>query len=194
MTVHTDIDTVRDFKLAAAIFTAVAVAFAVVGIGAVAVAMPERATVSAAGESTARQTETPSVSEVPGTTVPLAQAPAEDPTAPLVIKVEMGEFSFTPSRITAPSGRLIRFEIVNTGVAPHEFLLGDQHTQDEAEREMAKGSSAGGHAHDDTLSIYLDAGESGVLETTFDAPASLLIGCHVPGHWAAGMKGSLTVT
>ena len=194
MTVHTDIDTLRDFKLAAAIFSAVAVAFAVVGIGAVAAAMPERAVVAPASVSTAREAETPSVAEAPATTAPLPQPPAEDPNAPLAIEVEMGEFSFTPSRITVPAGRQVRFEIVNHGVAPHEFLVGDQHAQDEAEREMAKGSSAGGHVHDDTLSIYLDAGESGVLETTFDAPASLLIGCHVPGHWAAGMKGTLTVT
>ena len=184
MTVHTDAETAREFKLAAAILTAVAIAFAAVGIGAVALELPEEVRVAASSEPTPR----------PATTLPVVPAPSQDPNAPLVIKVRMDEFSFSPSRMSAPAGRLIRFEVVNSGVAPHEFLVGDEHAQEEAEREMAKGGAADGHSHGDTLSIYLDAGETGVLETTFEAPVELLVGCHVPGHWAAGMKGTLTVT
>ena len=190
----TDFDTGREFRLAAAILTVVALAFAAVGIGAVAIAMPDDASATPAVERPGPRTEAPPVTTIPATTLPPAAPAAEDPNAPVVIKVEMGEFFFSPNRITVPAGRLIRFEVENPGVAPHEFLIGDKHAQDDAEREMAKGSTAGGHTHDNSASIYLEAGESGVLETTFDEPAELILGCHVPGHWAAGMKGTLSVT
>lgn len=61
---------------------------------------------------------------------------------------------------------------------------------------MAKGgASAASHSHGDEVpSLYLEAGGRGILEVTFDEPTELLIGCHVPGHWAAGMRGTLSVS
>ena len=47
------------------------------------------------------------------------------------------------------------------------------------------------HGHDNALS--LKAGETGSLSMTFADAGSLLIGCHEPGHYDAGMKATLTV-
>jgi uncharacterized cupredoxin-like copper-binding protein len=48
-----------------------------------------------------------------------------------------------------------------------------------------------GHGHDNALS--LKAGETGSLTMTFAKAGSLLIGCHEPGHYEAGMKATVTV-
>lgn len=36
-------------------------------------------------------------------------------------------------------------------------------------------------------------GETVPVLATFDEPGELLIGCHQPGHWEAGMRGTVTV-
>ena len=41
--------------------------------------------------------------------------------------------------------------------------------------------------------IVLQPGESGELSYTFDLPGTYQIGCHQPGHYAAGMKIEVTV-
>lgn len=206
MTVPTDADTRREFRLAARLMAALAVGFFAVSAVTVATAMPDETLSSRAAAFQPARPEPPVVAAAPVPTAspaagdeghadPITPSPVAAPDAPLVVEVKMGEFFFSPKRISAPAGRLIRFEVSNPGVVPHEFLIGDAHAQDDAEREMAKGTKAGaGHTHDGTSSILLAAGESGVLEARFDTPGELLIGCHVPGHWAAGMQGTLIIT
>ena len=200
MSIPTDAEAGREFRVAARLMAALAVGFFLVGGVTVALASPGATSASRATSVEAPPPEPAPVAAAPAAVPPgspatPAAAPAADPDAPLVVQVELGEFYFAPQRITAPAGRLIRFEVTNPGVVPHEFLIGDRHAQDDAEKEMAKGGAWGkSHSHDGTVSILLGAGESGVLEATFDEPGELLIGCHVPGHWAAGMKGTFTVT
>ena len=51
-----------------------------------------------------------------------------------------------------------------------------------------------GMAQDAAFSINVPAGQSARLVYTFQQPGTLLYGCHVPGHYAAGMLGTITVT
>lgn len=191
MPVPTDADTRREFRLAALLTAALAAGFFAISSVAVAVAMRDDIVGTPSAPSPPAPLDEPPIAATSVST----PTPSEDPNAPLIVQVEMGEFFFSPTRITAPAGRPVRFEVSNPGAVPHEFLVGDRHAQNDAEAEMAKGGAAAtSHSHADAASLYLDAGESGVLEATFDSPAELLVGCHVPGHWAAGMKGTLTVT
>ncbi len=48
-------------------------------------------------------------------------------------------------------------------------------------------------AHDDAHAVGLEAGETKDLTWHFTEAGGLLIGCHVPGHDAAGMKAQITV-
>ncbi len=41
--------------------------------------------------------------------------------------------------------------------------------------------------------VEVPAGGSARLVYTFDQPGTLDYGCHVPGHYAAGMRGTITV-
>lgn len=108
----------------------------------------------------------------------------------MVVEVVMDECSYRPRRVQVPAGVPVVLEVVNVGKVDHEIVIGDQHVQDEAEEAMA----GGGHSHDgDVPSLYLGPGERGTLEVTFEQPGTLLLGCHIPGHWDAGMQGFLDV-
>ena len=47
--------------------------------------------------------------------------------------------------------------------------------------------------HGDEAEVEVAPGETATLVYTFDEPGELLYGCHVPGHYAAGMVGTITV-
>ena len=42
--------------------------------------------------------------------------------------------------------------------------------------------------------VDVPAGTTVRLVYTFDQPGTLEYGCHVPGHYPAGMRGTITVT
>ena len=47
--------------------------------------------------------------------------------------------------------------------------------------------------HDEPNALSLQPGETKSLTWMFSAPGELIYGCHEPGHYAAGMRGDLTV-
>jgi uncharacterized cupredoxin-like copper-binding protein len=46
---------------------------------------------------------------------------------------------------------------------------------------------------DEPNAVDVPAGGTARLVYTFDQPGMLEYGCHVPGHYAAGMLGTVTV-
>lgn len=111
------------------------------------------------------------------------------------IEVEANdEFRFVPEDITVAAGETITFVITNTGAIPHDFTLGDQAAQDAHEEEMAEMMASGQVGdHTDPNVVVLEAGETKELTWKFTESGTVLIGCHQPGHYAAGMKGSVEV-
>ena len=97
---------------------------------------------------------------------------------------------FEPATITVKAGEQIRFEVTNTGAVRHEFLIGDEAAQMAHETEMTE---MGGMATDEPNGIFIEPGQTKTLEMSFPTAGSLLIGCHEPGHYAGGMKATLTV-
>ena len=58
----------------------------------------------------------------------------------------------------------------------------------------ARDRDAGGPlAHDHANSVSVEPGQTKTLELTFARAGTLEVGCHVPGHWDAGMRGTITV-
>jgi uncharacterized cupredoxin-like copper-binding protein len=103
------------------------------------------------------------------------------------------QLRFTPDSINVHAGETVAFKIANTGTAGHEFVIGDVAAQDQHEQEMAKG----GHmdmAHAGLASVEIPAGKTKTLVYTFAKPGTLLYGCHIAGHYAGGMQGTITVT
>jgi len=128
-----------------------------------------------------------------------------------VIEVDMGEMYFTPDNYTFEAGETVQFNLVNSGRAVHEFALGTDAMQDAHEREMRTMMRSGmittrelrhdrmleaGMMHVDANSRLLEPGGTAELIWTFsgDQEEPILIACNVPGHRAAGMVASVTIT
>jgi len=97
---------------------------------------------------------------------------------------------FAPEQLSARAGETIAFEIGNSGAVPHEFFVGTPAEQQEHEREMASGAPM----HAEPGQVDVPAGQTVLLIYTFDQPGALEYGCHVPGHYPAGMRGSITIS
>jgi uncharacterized cupredoxin-like copper-binding protein len=88
------------------------------------------------------------------------------------VKVTAGkpsEFSFTVSPKSVPHGT-VTFTVTNGGAIPHDFSIAGKKT------------------------AQLAAGKSAKLTVTFSKAGNYPYLCTVPGHAAAGMKGTLKVT
>ncbi|MGH2533434.1 MAG: heavy metal translocating P-type ATPase [Thermomicrobiales bacterium] len=103
------------------------------------------------------------------------------------------QFRFDPAEITVEEGETIAFVLTNTGQLPHELVIGDEEVQAEHEAEMADVHGMD-EIGDNPYAVEVHAGDTATLVYTFDEPGTLLIGCHVPGHYDAGMRGTITVT
>ena len=125
------------------------------------------------------------------------------------VRVVMNDrFRYRPSEIMVRAGQRVTFDVTNAGKLPHEFILGDRAAQLDHEREM-RADPAGGdmdmdmHAHmhmhgsdassADTGGLTVPPGQNRRLTWTFDKPGIVLYGCHILGHWAAGMHGTIMV-
>jgi uncharacterized cupredoxin-like copper-binding protein len=97
--------------------------------------------------------------------------------------------AFSPSTFNVRAGETIAFEISNPTSLPHEFLIGDASDQAHHAVEMASGAM---HASNSVVEI--GAGQTARLVYTFTRPGTLEVGCHVSGHYAAGMRGTIIVS
>ncbi len=108
-----------------------------------------------------------------------------------VIKIVMTEFAYKPARIEVKAGEQVRFRFVNKGAIEHEAVFGTRQEQLHHAEEMASG---GGDHHHDMMHVILAPGKSKTLKHTFTETGTILIGCHIPGHWEAGMKARVAIT
>ncbi|HEV8653430.1 MAG TPA: plastocyanin/azurin family copper-binding protein [Actinomycetes bacterium] len=123
---------------------------------------------------------------------PQAPLPATRPAGSATVEVEMTDaFRFRPSRITVERGRTVTFLITNVGKLEHEFVIGNRAAQDEHELMMQQLDDTRMHDHLNAVSVL--PGQTKRLTWRFPDRGTVLIGCHVIGHYAAGMKGSITV-
>lgn len=117
--------------------------------------------------------------------------PADPAEADRIIEIiAADDLTFEPAEVTVSPGEVITFRVVNTGQIVHDFVLGDEATQDEHEQEMAEME---GMPHDESNSIGLAAGETKELTWRFGEEGTVIFGCHEPGHYAGGMRGLVTV-
>jgi len=107
---------------------------------------------------------------------------------PVVIPITIHYSHYQPSQITVPAGVPVTFVIDNTDPIDHEWIVGDGAVQ---ERHRT-GTEPYHNARPTEVSI--DAGTTKRTTITFAAPATLQYICHLPGHEAYGMVGTLVVT
>ena len=109
-------------------------------------------------------------------------------TAPRQVAVAIHFSRFDPDTITARPGETVRFTIHNTDPIDHEFILGD----DAVQRIHELGTEAVHPPKPGEVSVPAGA----TVETTYTFPAEpseLTFACHLPGHFAYGMRGTVRV-
>ena len=90
------------------------------------------------------------------------------------------------------AGQPVTFVVTNRGTVFHEFVLGDEADQQAHDKEMM---AAGGMSmpKDEPMAIGVEPGKTKELTVTFEKAGAVLAGCHVVGHYAAGMKSMITL-
>lgn len=101
---------------------------------------------------------------------------------------------FTPSRVDVQAGETIRFVLHNDGQVTHEMVLGDEAQIKAHALEMQQGAGHGeGHSHGAGAAISVSAGQRAELVVKFAQAQTLQMACLVPGHYEAGMRGTVHV-
>lgn len=103
----------------------------------------------------------------------------------VTVNVKMTEFAFEMDKTEVPAGVPVTFNITNEGAVEHEVVLEVAGVNDEP-LENPDGSEA--EAED------IEPGGTAKLTYTFDEGGSFQLGCHIPGHYEAGMVKEFTVS
>jgi uncharacterized cupredoxin-like copper-binding protein len=111
---------------------------------------------------------------------------ATEPTRTIEIDIHYSHYQ--PNVLSVPAGVPIRFVIVNDDPIDHEWIVGDDgvHARHRTGTEPSHGARP--------TEQSIPAGGRVETVVTFDAPGTLLYICHLPGHEAYGMVGTLHVT
>jgi uncharacterized cupredoxin-like copper-binding protein len=109
------------------------------------------------------------------------------------VEVRMDDqMRFYPSRIDVQAGETLRFVVRNDGQVEHELVLGSESSLREHAEAMKQGA---GHAHGHAgAAISLQPGQTGELVVTFPTATTVQMACLVPGHYEAGMRGTVEVS
>jgi uncharacterized cupredoxin-like copper-binding protein len=107
------------------------------------------------------------------------------------VKIEMGEFYFKPDNVQAGTG-VLTIDAPNVGDEPHELVVAKT---DDDPAKLPTGSD--GSVEEDSLDVVgeveeVDGGADGSVTLDLE-PGDYAMFCNLPGHYAAGMYGSLTV-
>jgi uncharacterized cupredoxin-like copper-binding protein len=112
---------------------------------------------------------------------------AFSPSRERTVAITIHHSRFLPAHLEVAPGTTVRFVLRNTDPIDHEFILGDEEVQarHETGSEPQHGAIPG--------EVSVPAGGEASTTYTFTRPSILLIGCHLPGHYAYGMRGSVRV-
>ena len=107
------------------------------------------------------------------------------------VVVTMHHSRFQPEVVRVAPGATVRFLLRNTDPIDHEFILGDEDVQRRHEQ-------GGEREHHGEAPGVVSVAAGGEAATTFTfprgEPASLQFACHLPGHYAYGMRGVALVS
>jgi len=107
------------------------------------------------------------------------------------IQVVMSDdMKFTPARIDVKRGETIRFVVRNAGRVKHEMVIG---TMAELKQHAELMRRMPGMEHADENQVTLAPGKAGELVWQFTKAGAVDFACLEPGHFEAGMTGSVRV-
>ena len=104
------------------------------------------------------------------------------------IELRVRHSRFIPDRVSVPAGTHVRFVVRNDDPIGHELIIGDRgvHLRPEKGTERWHPPRPG--------EVSVEAGALASTTFTFSTTGKTEFACHLPGHYAYGMKGVVTVT
>ena len=119
----------------------------------------------------------------------MAAAWANAPAAgPVVVEIPIRYSHYERAEVTVRAGVPVTFVLRNGDPIDHEWIVGDA-----AVHERHRAGTEPVHASRPT-ELTIRAGTTAVTNVTFTKPGTYLYVCHLPGHEAYGMVGTLRVT
>ncbi|HEX2545593.1 MAG TPA: cupredoxin family protein [Ramlibacter sp.] len=116
----------------------------------------------------------------------------ERSTASRTIEVRMtDDMRFTPDRIEVRQRETIHFVVRNAGKVLHEMVIG---TPRELRRHAVMMKKHPNMEHDDPYGTHVAAARTGEIVWKFNRAGSFQFACLIPGHFDAGMVGTIVVT
>lgn len=108
------------------------------------------------------------------------------------VEIDMSDaMRFTPSQVAVRKGETIRFVVKNSGQLKHEFNLGTDKDL-KAHYELMKKFPE--MEHDEPNIASVAPGGTGEVIWQFTKAGKVSFACLHPGHYDAGMKGSVKVS
>ena len=107
------------------------------------------------------------------------------------IAVDMSDaMRFTPSQVRVKRGETVKFVVANGGKMLHEMVIG---TEAELKKHAELMKKHPGMEHDEPYMAHVQPGKRESIAWTFTKAGTFMYGCLIPGHWEAGMKGTIVV-
>ena len=107
------------------------------------------------------------------------------------IQVGMADnMKFNPNSLQVKQGETIRFVVKNLGKTKHEMVLGTDQALQEHYKQMMKFPEM---EHAEPNMVTLGAGQTGEIIWQFTKPGKVQFACLQPGHYDAGMRGSISI-
>jgi uncharacterized cupredoxin-like copper-binding protein len=125
--------------------------------------------------------------------------------APREVNVVLKDWIFLPNPVDVVPGETVLLHVVNGGLEIHELVIGDLAVQDAWEAaELATlnappGPTPAVSVPPDVAGLRVVVPSGQRVDVTWQVPPSaaqvtrLLLGCHIPSHWAKGMRASFRV-
>ena len=100
------------------------------------------------------------------------------------------DMKFSPAHIDVREGETLRLRVQNKGKVLHELVIGTTAELDEHAALMKKFP---GMEHDEPYMAHVDPGQRGEIVWTFNRAGDFRFACLIPGHYEAGMVGTIRV-
>jgi uncharacterized cupredoxin-like copper-binding protein len=97
---------------------------------------------------------------------------------------------FSPANLTVKQGETVRFVVRNDGKLLHEMILG---TEEELAKHAELMRKFPDMEHDEPHMAHVQPGRTEVIVWNFNRPGEFRFACLMPGHYEAGMIGTITV-
>jgi uncharacterized cupredoxin-like copper-binding protein len=115
--------------------------------------------------------------------LPRASAAAE-----VTVELTIHHSRFLPSVVEVSPGTEVRFVVRNLDPIEHELIVGGP----QVHARHAEGRER--HHHGEVPGeVSVGIGATARTTYSFDAAGPVAFGCHLPGHWQYGMRGTVRV-